>query len=453
MKNCIGGIILPEKEGYEVIKFVEKKSICYTSTDYAEGVTLEHWIRYHKKIKKEKLYNWFQDLLVQLEMFHKQKGGPNYNYLNPYHIIVTRQNRLLLMDTEAFDKHMEYPLDKYFIPVTVEQNSDIYCFGKIIQFIMAHIQCEPCLTKKEEHRLLKIVKKCLETRPNYHYKNIQTIQNDFIRKNGSWFQFQQIPFKKIQFNKKILGVIATVIIFAVGYQLLGNNENAEESTPGIQMETQMVEETDENIYFDAGLMHFLQFDNYEKSIGCFKRAEENNIKAKYYVELAEYLSKGKKEMIPEISLQRLKREVTRQQEQDVKEIIILMKAYAFVDKEEAYRSIVELGNLEKLKNEWENLPDYLQREICQYLALAYEKLEMWDEAAEVYQRLCEMEKIQNEKEQLYLKIIEIYKRQNKIDEIQSFTKKEIEDAELFVDLLMKQGMQKEGENLWEENGN
>lgn len=441
---------MPEKEGYEVIKFVEKKSVCYTSTDYAEGVTLYHWVKYHKKIKKEKLYTWFQDLLTQLVMFHKQKGSPYYNYLSPYHIIVTRQNRLLLMDTETMDTHMEYPLDKYFTPLTIEQNGDVYCFGKIIQFIMAHIQCEPCLTRREEHQLLKIVKKCLETRPKHHYKNIQTIQNDFIKKKWDWIHFQQFSTK---INEKILGAVAVIAVLIVGYQLLKSADFPVEQ-PEIEMQTEIqdTESTEADRYMDMGLMYFLQLDDYGKSIEYFKQAEGENEKAKYYTELAKYMSDTSEEQVgkcPEISLERLKKQILREEKPDAKELIILMKCYVLVDTEDAYQSMIEIGDLAGKSDAGETFSDELQKEICHYRALAYEKLEMWEEALASYQRLLESENEQNDMEQLYLKIIDIYKRENQWDNVRLFAEQGMKEAETFSALLAKQGVQ-EGENLWTE---
>ena len=67
-------------------------------------------------------------------------------------------------------------LDKYFIPNESIQNADVYCFGKIIQFIMAHIQCEPHLSKREEYKLQKIVKKCLGANPKSRYEEIHMVQ-------------------------------------------------------------------------------------------------------------------------------------------------------------------------------------------------------------------------------------------------------------------------------------
>lgn len=114
-------------------------------------------------------------------MYHKQHGNPDYYFLNPYNIIITGKNKIVLVSTEERQKNVNQFSEKYFTPVNQRQDRDIYCVGKIIQFIMAHIQCEPRLTKKEEYKLLKIVRKCLESDRENQYENIQCIQNNFIK--------------------------------------------------------------------------------------------------------------------------------------------------------------------------------------------------------------------------------------------------------------------------------
>lgn len=169
-------MMLPQREGYEVIRFVERGDVCYISTDYIRGTTLYQWIKANASINKKVLQDWIKEILAQLILFHKQPGNPDYNFLNPYNIIITGKNKIVLASIEDAKKNVDWFVEKYFIPVNRKQNRDVYCFGKIIQFIMAHTECEPCLTRKEEYQLLKIVKKCLEADSEDQFRNIQMIQ-------------------------------------------------------------------------------------------------------------------------------------------------------------------------------------------------------------------------------------------------------------------------------------
>lgn len=151
---------MPEKEGYEVIRFVERGAGCYVSTDYVRGITLYNWIQENTVIEKDRLQMWILEIIKQLVMFHKQQGKPSYNLLNPYNLIITRKNKIVFASVENAGKTSDKFTEKYFTPISQNQNGDMYCLGKTIQFIMAHVQCEPCLTKQEEYKLLKIVRKC-----------------------------------------------------------------------------------------------------------------------------------------------------------------------------------------------------------------------------------------------------------------------------------------------------
>ena len=195
---------MPKRERYEVIRFIERGNFCHASLDYVEGITLYDWVNGHQEIEKGLLYAWIKELLHQLVLFHKQRGAPDYGRLNPYHIIIMRKNTIALLANKETESVRA--LDKYFIPNESIQNADVYCFGKIIQFIMAHIQCEPHLSKREEYKLQKIVKKCLGANPKSRYEEIHMVQMNFVEK------------QKFRLNKKT-GIYVAVFLIIIG--LLG----------------------------------------------------------------------------------------------------------------------------------------------------------------------------------------------------------------------------------------
>lgn len=95
---------MPEKEEYEVLRFIELGENCYTSADYVKGTTLYSWTKENNEIEKEVLEGWLEEILKQLSLFHRQQGNPDYQFLNPYNIIITKKNKILLVPVEEARK-------------------------------------------------------------------------------------------------------------------------------------------------------------------------------------------------------------------------------------------------------------------------------------------------------------------------------------------------------------
>lgn len=220
---------MQKREGYEVIRLIERGNLCQASLDYVEGISLYDWVKKNQIIEKNLLYRWIEELWKQLVLFHKQKGTPNYGKLNPYQVIIISDNKVALLARKA--KENTRTLEKYFIIQDKSQNSDIYCYGKMIQFIMAHIECEPHLSKFEEYKLQKIVKKCLETNPKCQYRGIHEVQLDFIEK------------RRIKIDKKKGFVVSVLLIFLGGSGvILGSttsNRTLQESKNQINTESSL----------------------------------------------------------------------------------------------------------------------------------------------------------------------------------------------------------------------
>ena len=141
---------MSEKEGYEVIRFVERGTDCYIVSDYVEGVTLYRWIQLHEKIEKAILGQWLRELIRQLSLFQKQKGNPHYTHLHPYSIIITKTEEVALLYPEENIPHLKGKMAKQFQLENPNQDVDLYCLGRTIQFIMAHIKCVPYLKKEKK---------------------------------------------------------------------------------------------------------------------------------------------------------------------------------------------------------------------------------------------------------------------------------------------------------------
>ena len=96
------------------------------------------------------LINWFRELAVSVDQYHRSHGRQNYRYLNPCSVIVSEDGRLFLLDTEAPDNepvmkrmqkravrsHFVKPV--YEIGIGRNNEADLFAYGKTIQFILAY---------------------------------------------------------------------------------------------------------------------------------------------------------------------------------------------------------------------------------------------------------------------------------------------------------------------------
>lgn len=385
---------LSKKEGYEIIRFIERGDCCHASLDYVEGITLYDWVNKHQEIDKQVLDKWLKELYQQLVFFHRQKGMPEYGKLTPYNIVVMRKNQIALMANKE-SNHVR-SLDKFFSINSVEQNVDVYCFGKIIQYIMAHIQCKPRLTILEEFKLQRLVKRCLETNPKIQCRDILTIHSNF-KQNLKW-------------NKK-LGVIIAVIFLIIGILGLGrgnifpkeDDKTTEkmhtkiDKVPVTEDERTKEKEELEDILSTAGIDYFLEVEDYKKSVLCLKNADIQEKKVQFFLKLAEYMSGDKTATDLQILGENLNQEYVKEVTGGIKEVIALLRVYNEIKQGEKSFEILNFTEKDDILAQRESLSRKLRVEFEKYRAIAFEETEKWKEAGEAYSALCkENQKLEEE---------------------------------------------------------
>ena len=385
---------LSKKEGYEIIRFIERGDCCHASLDYVEGITLYDWVNKHQEIDKQVLDKWLKELYQQLVFFHRQKGMPEYGKLTPYNIVVMRKNQIALMANKE-SNHVR-SLDKFFSINSVEQNVDVYCFGKIIQYIMAHIQCKPRLTILEEFKLQRLVKRCLETNPKIQCRDILTIHSNF-KQNLKW-------------NKK-LGVIIAVIFLIIGILGLGRgnifSKEDDKTTEKMHTKIDKVPVTEdertkekeelEDILSTAGIDYFLEVEDYKKSVLCLKNADIQEKKVQFFLKLAEYMSGDKTATDLQILEENLNQEYVKEVTGGIKEVIALLRVYNEIKQGEKSFEILNFTEKDDILAQRESLSRKLRVEFEKYRAIAFEETEKWKEAGEAYSALCkENQKLEEE---------------------------------------------------------
>lgn len=205
-------------ENYEVIKFIEHGGKCRIIMDCVSGRLLSERLNDRREITKEKIYKWFYMLTGELEKYQRCKNGQCYRYINPCSILVTHQDKILLLDLSAQSndfvmKNMQKPaMREHFVNpiIQIHENSrlavDLYGLGKTMQFILAYTEDYIGHTRREEYLLSGIIEKCLGENPKRKYENLKQIQKELPR--------IVCKEQKKQQRKTIFIIVAVVFLLA-----------------------------------------------------------------------------------------------------------------------------------------------------------------------------------------------------------------------------------------------
>lgn len=320
---------MEERQGYDVLKIVEHSDRCYMSTDYVRGKTLVVWLKYHPQIGKEQLYRWMRGLLEDLEHFHRCRGNPCYQYVNPYSIIVGEDEKLYLLDLGSRQQedllhvmqrryvreNFLSPENQYYQKASVRE--DIYGLGKTMQYLLSAVEVEPSLSRMEEVRLQKLISRCLNRDSKKSYQTIQELSKHFPNTTK-----QRKNHKTL--GKKILLTVAMLIVIVAGIRLVGERSLTQEDKKGEQLSGDLSDTGDNNnksdadyreeirqkqeqwdtekqeieqeykvrerkILYELALLYFVELEDYQKSKEVVEEMEEPDEFAGDFVKLCGYL--------------------------------------------------------------------------------------------------------------------------------------------------------------------
>ena len=96
---------MQQKESYDVLRLIEHGQICYISSENVQGRTLARYLKYHPVMEKKEMFLLLKAIAEQLELIHRCRGNPCYQYVNPYSIILAEDGRGLFSGYESRDKH------------------------------------------------------------------------------------------------------------------------------------------------------------------------------------------------------------------------------------------------------------------------------------------------------------------------------------------------------------
>lgn len=209
---------MEEKQSYEILKFVMHGDKCYISTDIVNGKPLIVWLKYHAHITKEQFYEWARQIIADLDHFHRCRGNPCYQYMNPYSVIVGEDRKVYLLDLASKEQedmmHLmqrRYVRENFLSPENQyyqksEEKEDIYGFGKTIQYVLSSVELEPEFKFLESVRIQKIITRCLDKQGKKRYRKLSDLSGQFTlaeKRNGS---------KKIMYAMIALAVIGLLVL-------------------------------------------------------------------------------------------------------------------------------------------------------------------------------------------------------------------------------------------------
>lgn len=209
---------MEEEQSYEILKFVMHGDKCYISTDIVNGKPLIVWLKYHAHITKEQFYEWARQIIADLDHFHRCRGNPCYQYMNPYSVIVGEDRKVYLLDLASKEQedmmHLmqrRYVRENFLSPENQyyqksEEKEDIYGFGKTIQYVLSSVELEPEFKFLESVRIQKIITRCLDKQGKKRYRKLSDLSGQFTlaeKRNGS---------KKIMYAMIALAVIGLLVL-------------------------------------------------------------------------------------------------------------------------------------------------------------------------------------------------------------------------------------------------
>lgn len=209
---------MEEKRNYEILKFVMHGDKCYMSTDIVKGKPLIVWLKYHAHITKEQFYEWARQIIADLDHFHRCRGNPCYQYVNPYSVIVGEDRKVYLLDLASKEQedmmHLmqrRYVRENFLSPENQyyqksEEKEDIYGFGKMLQYVLSSVELEAELKFLESVRIQKIITRCLDKQGKKRYQKLSDLSGQFSlseKRNGS---------KKIMYVMITLAVIGLLVL-------------------------------------------------------------------------------------------------------------------------------------------------------------------------------------------------------------------------------------------------
>ena len=430
---------MEQQTEYDILKLVENQGRCYVSSDCMPCDLLASCLKYRPSLPREQLLGWMLQILEELEKFHRCRGNPCYQYVNPYSMIAGEDGRIHLLDLSSpGQQELRKKLtrrsirESFLMPDNqyCQRESladDIYGIGRTFQYMLAAVETDPPIRGRTKRRLRKIIFRCLIQTPGQEERGRSRKQYHSVQEIS-----EQCPRdrQEIKRTKKVMVVAAAAVSFAAvmvmiakespgrslqdssGESLRGEGSEdspQEDSRTGAEAEKEEETQAEDQMKFDMAMLYFLELEDYRESRRLFREAAPGNPLADDYVELSACMLEADHMDAEELRtlLQEMQEKIPDRE--DGRYYLSILRGYGLLEKDGVKEEVIRLGEQLFALQDWmETDRDHeKEKEARWMLAGAYESAEEPEKAAEQYEYILELEEEEGVREQIYSSLVSL----------------------------------------------
>lgn len=415
---------------YDILKLVENQGRCYVSSDCMPGMLLATCLKYRPSLPRDQLLAWMRQILQELEKFHRCRGNPCYQYVNPYSMVVGDDGKIHLLDlSSAGQQDLRKKLQRrsiresFLMPDNqhcqrMSLADDIYGIGRTFQYMLAAVEAVPPIKGNTKRKLQKIIFRCLCQTPGQETGGRSKKQYHSVHEISEQFPKDRQEHKK---TKKVIvaaaAALALLAVVAAGERTFFSQETisdgAETENAGARESISAAEKDrdgEDSLKFDMAMLYFLELEDYGESRRLFREMAGSDLLAADYEKLSacmedadhmeesqiKSLLAGMQERIPDRS--------------DYRYCLSILRGYSLLGKGSANEEIIRLGTkLFSLQDWTESDSDHeKEKEVRWMLAGAFETAEDPEQAVEQYGSILELEEDEGIREQIYSRLTALH---------------------------------------------
>lgn len=440
-----------ERTEYAVVRFLNQNGYCHMVNDCVTGNSVMQYVRDEVKVTKQQMFKWLVQMAHQMEQFYRCEEEKAYGYVNPYAVIVTDGNEVLLLDIQETENEelvkwmqkkkvrMLFVRKEYVLSQRTEREDDWFGFGRMIEFMIDKCCIDTKFTRKEERILRRISRKC-QKGENEGVKGWLGVQKD-LRVLAESVEKEKEPIRK-----RVLGIAAVTILLLAGVSAF---RQGDKETKGVEISVQAEEKKEEQTekeqnsdredraYLELGLMYFVELEDYQKSIENLERVSAETPLAADYLRIIQYQQEEHTGNLMKYELEQALRDGKTKLEEKQKEVIgkeclykmPFLYGYAMLDTQSGWQEVKRIGEEMESASVWRDWgkEERKETEVRTYLARAYESLEETENAMEEYEILMELENDADELEEIYLRLETLYDELGEAEKAWDVCKRSVEE--------------------------